>query len=166
MVGFVSHRASLCTVRAVLEIMTTGRAHMLATFVRAAAWAAAIAGTLALVIPGVGAGVLEVMPHRLALLGGFAFGVGAAINGGCSLSTLQRLADGDLTMLAALAGFVGGVSALMWVDHQLALTYSCAKQSGITPAQWRTHSRIVLRRRHFDFRLDPTTEGDSPCQLV
>lgn len=85
-----------------LEIMTTGRAHMLATFVRAAAWAAAIAGTLALVILGVGAGVLEVMPHRLAPLGGFAFGVGAAINGGCSLSTLQRLADGDLTMLAAL----------------------------------------------------------------
>jgi hypothetical protein len=37
-------------------------------------------------------------------------GVGAAVNGGCSLSTLTRLADGDLGMLAAPAGFLAGVS--------------------------------------------------------
>ena len=47
-------------------------------------------------------------PHAaaLGLAGGLLFGDGAAVNGCCSLSTLTRLADGDLGMLAALAGFL------------------------------------------------------------
>src|SRR5260370_23642077 len=44
-----------------------------------------------------------------ALLGGFVFGLGAAINGACAFSTLARLADGQLAMLGALGGFVLGI---------------------------------------------------------
>ena len=39
-----------------------------------------------------------------ALLGGLTFGVGAAFNEDCSLSTLQRLADSELSMLVTADG--------------------------------------------------------------
>lgn len=51
-----------------------------------------------------------------ALFGGFVFGVGAAINSGCSLSTLQRFADGDLSMFATIAGFGVGAGGWLSVD--------------------------------------------------
>lgn len=111
LIGFAAHRASLCTVRAVAEILSSGTAWMLASFLKAAAWAAAIAGALTLLYPSVAIPVLERTPHAAALTGAFVFGIGAAVNGGCSLSTLQRLADGDLSMLATLAAFVSGVVA-------------------------------------------------------
>lgn len=111
LIGFAAHRASLCTVRAVAEIMSSGRAWMLASFAKAAAWTAAIAGTVLLLSPASAVAVLERTPHGIVLAGGFLFGVGAAVNGGCSLSTLQRLADGDLSMLGTLAAFVVGVLA-------------------------------------------------------
>ena len=46
---------------------------------------------------------------------GALFGVGATVNGGCSLSTLHRLADGELGMLTTLAGFAAGVWASLGV---------------------------------------------------
>jgi uncharacterized membrane protein YedE/YeeE len=110
-IGFAAHRASLCTVRAVAETMSSGTAWMLASFLKAAAWAAAIAGALLLLYPAAAVPALERTPHALALLGGFVFGMGATVNGGCSLSTLQRLADGDLSMLGTLAAFLVGVLA-------------------------------------------------------
>jgi hypothetical protein len=44
-----------------------------------------------------------------AVAGGFAFGLGAAINGGCAYSTMARFIDGDGRMLAAIVGFAIGV---------------------------------------------------------
>jgi uncharacterized membrane protein YedE/YeeE len=44
-----------------------------------------------------------------AVLGGFLFGLGAAINGGCAYSTMARFVDGDGKMLATIAGFALGV---------------------------------------------------------
>jgi hypothetical protein len=46
-----------------------------------------------------------------ALAGGFVFGVGAAINGGCALGTLGRLGSGELRMLLTLLGLVAGLAA-------------------------------------------------------
>lgn len=85
---------------------------MLASFAKAAAWTALIAGITTFLSPASNPLVFERLPHVLGLAGGFLFGVGAAINGGCSLSTLQRLADGDLSMLGTLSAFILGV--LTW----------------------------------------------------
>ncbi|OGA98477.1 MAG: hypothetical protein A3E25_16945, partial [Burkholderiales bacterium RIFCSPHIGHO2_12_FULL_69_20] len=109
LIGFAAHRGSLCNVRAVAEIMTGGSAHMLSSLVQAALWVT--------LLTGLGAQLMGLSPHVIlapqpaawALLGGILFGMGAALNGGCSLSTLHRLADGDAGMLASLAGFVLGV---------------------------------------------------------
>src|SRR5215211_845724 len=46
----------------------------------------------------------------LALLGGLAFGLGAALNGACAYSTMARLADGEGAMLVAIAGFAAGTA--------------------------------------------------------
>lgn len=113
LIGFAAHRASLCNVRAVAEIMNGSSAHMLGSLLQAALWMATLTGVLVLVL-GFG-WVLPpvVMPSQAgcALAGGWLFGAGAALNGGCSLSTLHRLADGELGMLATLGGFVLGVLA-------------------------------------------------------
>jgi hypothetical protein len=107
--GFAAHRASLCTVRAVGEAMRQRRFAMLASFGRAALWTAAISGVLVLAfaVPHPPVPLRQPMPWLVA--GGFLFGAGAAINDGCSLSTLQRLADGELSMLLTLAGVAGGI---------------------------------------------------------
>lgn len=109
--GYAAHRASLCTVRAVAEVMQEGRADLLLTFGKAALWAAAVAGVLMAVFDLPVPAVLAREPAGFAIAGGFLFGVGAAINGGCSLSTLTRLADGDRSMLLTLAAFCVGVAA-------------------------------------------------------
>lgn len=120
--GFVAHRASLCTVRAVAEILNAGSAHMLASFFKAALWAALVYGLLLLVFTPQTARFPAFEPRALAIAGGFVFGIGAAINGGCSYSTLQRIADGDLAGLASIVGMVLGVFTWSAIDASLAIT--------------------------------------------
>lgn len=106
--GFAAHRASLCTVRAVMEVMTSGTAYMLVSFAKAVLWTVTISGSLIVLFSIDPQPVYGRLPFWAALLGGFIFGIGAAINGGCSFSTLQRLADGELGMLVSLAGMILG----------------------------------------------------------
>jgi len=106
--GFAAHRASLCTVRAVMEVMSSGTAHMLASFAKAVLWTVVVSGSLIVVFAIEPQPVYGRLPFWAALAGGFIFGVGAAINGGCSFSTLQRLADGELGMLVSLSGMILG----------------------------------------------------------
>lgn len=108
-VGFAAHRASLCTVKAVAEVMNSGTAYMFGSFARAALWATAVAGVAGLIWPLMPQAPVA-LSRSLSLAGGFLFGVGAAINGGCSLSTVQRLIDGELSMLATLGGLAAGVA--------------------------------------------------------
>lgn len=111
LIGFAAQRASLCNVRAVAEIMTNGSAHMLGSLLQAALWMATLTGVLVLGFGLRPPTVLAPAPAAWALAGGGFFGLGAALNGGCSLSTLHRLAEGDLGMAATLAGLVLGVMA-------------------------------------------------------
>lgn len=111
-VGFASHRASLCTVRAVGEVMSARSGYLLQSFGKAVLWASLVAGTLLIWLAVPAPATLTRVPIGFALAGGFVFGVGAAINSGCSFSTLQRLAEGDLSMLVTLFAF--GVGVLSW----------------------------------------------------
>ena len=124
--GYAAHRASLCNVKAVLEIMGSRSAFLLASFAKAALWATMVYGTVIVLAPSVavGGGFHTYEPQLLVLFGGFVFGVGAAINGGCSLSTLQRLANGDLGMLVTLLGLGVGVLAWSTLDLTFAITHA------------------------------------------
>lgn len=107
--GFAAHRASLCTVRAVAEVMSSRRAYCLTSFAKAVLWVFAIVLPVLAVRPHLADGIAGLPFSWWPVLGGLVFGMGAALNGGCSFSTLSRLADGQLSMLATLLGFVAGV---------------------------------------------------------
>jgi uncharacterized protein len=47
-------------------------------------------------------------PSLLTIVGGLLFGIGAALNGGCSFGTLIRFAEGDLTFIGSFAGMAAG----------------------------------------------------------
>jgi len=117
--GFAAQRASLCTVRAVEEVITSRSAYMLASFAKAALWASAIYGAVMLAMLDRGAGFQVHGSLLYPLLGGFVFGVGAAVTGGCAMSVLQRLADGDLTMVLTLLGL--GIGMLAWTLLDVAI---------------------------------------------
>lgn len=109
LIGFASHRASLCNVRAVVELMCCRSAFMLGCMARAMLWMAALASALVWLFDAPTAVVLTQRSLFWAFLGGLLFGVGAAVNGGCSLSSLHRLVNGELGMLLTLGGFAAGV---------------------------------------------------------
>ena len=121
-VGFAAHRASLCTVRAVSEIATSGTAYMLLSFGKAALWAALVYGALLTFVSPDAARFAAFEPRSAALFGGFVFGIGAAVNGACSYSTLQRVADGDLWGLATFVGMGFGILCWSVADSAFALT--------------------------------------------
>ena len=130
MTGFAAHRASICTVRAVLEILHARTARMLTSFLKTALWAALMFGVLTWIAPEQRMlAVLE--PRPLAITGGFLFGLGAACNGACSYSTLQRIADGDLWGLTTLAGMAFGLLGWAALDSALLMTHPAR-----TPVAW------------------------------
>ena len=138
LLGFAAHRASLCNVRAVAEILELGRMRMLASLIIAVLWSMTVAGTVVLALHWPVASFPRRTPALLAAVGGYVFGVGAAINGGCSLSTLQRLADGELAMFVTLTGVVLGM--LLWASLEalgipttLVITVSPWEGMGVLP---------------------------------
>ena len=108
LLGFAVHRASLCTVSTMAEIFSTRKAFMLAAMLKAVLWVMAVSVPILLFLPG------TVTPNRsyaitvVSITGGFLFGVGAAVNGGCAFSTLGHLANGNLWMLTTIFGFCLG----------------------------------------------------------
>ena len=98
-IGFAAHRASICTVRAVAEVMSARSANMFASVGRSWLWVWAVAFPFLWLVPAL-ASVNGWALTGLALLGGLSFGLGAALNGGCAYSTMARLADGEGAMLS------------------------------------------------------------------
>ena len=121
--GFAAHRASICTVRAVAEIMSARTAFMLASIGKSVLWVVALTLPFFWLMPAAARG-LNGWPLTLtALTGGFLFGVGSAINGGCAFSTMARLVDGEVRMAGTIGGFALGIFVfvvlvdLKWLEH-------------------------------------------------
>lgn len=116
--GFAAHKAGICLVKAIAEIATSRRPFMLLTFAKTSAWS-----LLSIVLAGwIGTGShFQNWPVTwMGITGGMIFGMGAGFNGGCVFSTLARLADGKLAMLAAvLAWPAGSLLAGMSFDQRI-----------------------------------------------
>lgn len=106
--GFSAERASICTVRAVAEILTTRRAFMLLSFAKTVLWVMVVTLALGWLVPVTERSAWTLSLHALA--GGLVFGLGAAVNGGCAFSTLTRLASGQLSMAVTLSGLCFGAA--------------------------------------------------------
>jgi uncharacterized membrane protein YedE/YeeE len=118
--GLAAQRASICSVVAVEEVLEHRRADMLISFLKAGLWVVVVTITLTWL-----AGERTATPSAwqlswAAMLGGLVFGVGAAVNGGCAISTLRKLACGRFVLGFALLGFVLGAAvyglARSWFD--------------------------------------------------
>src|SRR5262245_7152621 len=107
--GFAAHRASICTVRTIAEIMSARTGYMLASVVKSVLWVWVVTVPIFGLMPTLGIGISGWSLTGYAMLGGLLFGLGAAMNGGCSFSTMARLVDGDGKMLATVCGFAVGV---------------------------------------------------------
>jgi uncharacterized protein len=108
LLGAAAHRGGLCTVRAVAELVTTRRGHILWSFLKASLWTTSILAIAAL------AGFEAPLSARplgwWAVAGGFLFGMGAALNGACALSTFARLGEGHVSMAFAPLGWIAGIA--------------------------------------------------------
>jgi uncharacterized protein len=107
--GFAAHRASVCTVRAVAEVVSSRTAHMLVSIAKSSLWVTAVTVTAILLMPSAGMDLIGWPLTGAAVLGGFLFGAGAAINGACAFSTMARLVDGECRMLVTVAALAFGV---------------------------------------------------------
>jgi len=130
--GFVAHRASVCTVKAVAEVVSTGQAYMFLSFLKTVLWVMAITIPLMWWLPDARGAEQSWGISPLVLLGGFLFGMGAALNKGCAFSTLSRLGDGQLSMLVTLAGFCTGIYAYAQLSDAYALPRTTMLDSAFT----------------------------------
>jgi uncharacterized membrane protein YedE/YeeE len=131
-VGFSVHRASLCNVTGVAELLSTGRAHVLASFAKTMLWVIAVTFLVERLLPSGAVRHAHLWAvSGQALAGGFIFGVGAAVNGGCALGTLGRLGSGELRMLATLLGLFAGMTGVGVAQEAGALAIPEASATGL-----------------------------------
>ncbi len=166
LLGFTAHRAGICSVKAVSEVITTRRAHMLGSFAKTVLW------IMTAMTAFVWAAPEHMFPAGLApspasVAVAFAFGMGAAINGGCAVSTVTRLGNGDLGMLLTIAAVTAilaaidagrlSLPAMPWGEplppfalHGWALALASAALAG-----WGAREIVLLWRGH-----------DRACRLI
>jgi uncharacterized membrane protein YedE/YeeE len=136
--GFSTHRASVCTVRAVAEVVTSRTGHMLASIGKSVLWVTAVTVPVLLLMPSAGLKFAWWPLTGAAVLGGFVFGMGAAVNGACAYSTMARLVDGEGGMLVTVAAFAFGIlvfGALVdwrWLERPLPIPAPVG-----SPSAWR-----------------------------
>lgn len=108
LLGFAVHRGSVCMVRGVAEVLSTGRTHVLLGFGKTAVWVL-IATTPVLWLAQSSHAPAQAWAASVsAVAGGFLFGVGAAVNRGCAFSTLGRIGNGEVGAFSTLGGFALG----------------------------------------------------------
>jgi len=109
LLGFAAHRASICTVRAVAEVISARTGFMLASIGKSALWVVALTIPFLWLMPAAATPIGGWQLTATALAGGLVFGIGAAINGGCAYSTMTRLMDGEARMALTIGGFAAGI---------------------------------------------------------
>jgi hypothetical protein len=107
--GFGAHRASICTVAAVAEVLSSRTAITFVSFLKVILWVTLVNGLLVLWMPELARPRTVDALTLSTVVGGFVFGAGAAINGGCSFSTISKIAQGNLHVAFTLPAFVIGV---------------------------------------------------------
>jgi len=117
--GYLTQITGLCLVRGVRE-WSRGQPEVLLSIL----CCGVLAWVVAAIAPYVGGKIpfLVFEPGPWFAIGGFMFGLGTAFNQGCSISTLSRLASGELRMLTTPVGWVAGWFTLTWWQPALDVT--------------------------------------------
>lgn len=139
LLGILAQRTGLCLVKAV-EQLRTRRPGLLAIILGCGAW-------FWLASPLINEISMGDMMARHAItwpfaLGGLLFGIAAAFNQGCSVSTLSALTRGHLHMLATLAGWVLGWWWLSWLS--LDIDYPTLEPATLPPRWLVIPSAVII----------------------
>jgi len=140
--GFSAHRAGVCTVSAVNEVMTSKSARLFASFLKVVLWVLLVNVIALWWWPDL---VKESTQYQLTpfvFAGGFVFGVGAGINGGCSFSTVSKIAQGEIHVALTLPSFVAGAYLFASVTSDFKVFH--VVQNQIKPAELHTYIVIGL----------------------
>ncbi len=116
-VGFFADRTSICTLKAVQELLTTRRAYILASFAKTVLWVTGVTIWLTWLLGATTPASLGFGIVWSGVFGGVLFGIGIVLNGGCAFSTLTRFGNGNLGMLVTLSGFAAGVAIFELVNR-------------------------------------------------
>lgn len=138
--GFSAHRAGVCTVCAVNEVMTSKSARQFASFLKVVLWVLLVNVIAFRWWPDL---VKESTRYQLTpfvFVGGFVFGVGAGVNGSCSFATVSRIAQGEIHLALTLPAFVAG--AYLFATFTRDFEIFRAIQNQIKPAE--LHDYIVI----------------------
>ena len=118
--GYICQRGRTCAVSAAYEIAKRRRARRFLGFLYAAAWSLLIVSIAAMFRPDLLRAFNATLPTVWTISGAVVFGLGAAINGRCSLGTISRLGSGDLVRIGTLLGiFVGIAIAARLLPHAM-----------------------------------------------
>jgi uncharacterized membrane protein YedE/YeeE len=101
--GYAAQRGSLCVISGIENVLEGRSPRIFLSFLRCSVWVLAVSLPLAWLMTGNQLDTIA-SPSLAAVFGGALFGIGAAINGGCSFGTIIRLGSGDMSFLATLAG--------------------------------------------------------------
>ncbi len=104
-IGYLAQKTGLCMVRGVLEFRK-GRPMLILALLLCGICALAILPLAASL--GLNTSLPRYEWHYFFALGGLIFGLGSSANGGCAISTMSRLAQGEITMIATMVGWVTG----------------------------------------------------------
>src|SRR5260370_24550842 len=99
--GFAAHRASVCTVRAVTEFVFSRTGYMFLSIAKSSIWVLVVTFPFFWLMPVESAKLSGWGLTDVAVLGGFVFGLGAALTGACALSSMARMLGGELMRLLA-----------------------------------------------------------------
>jgi uncharacterized membrane protein YedE/YeeE len=112
LMGFVADRTNLCTVSAVEEVISRRSARVLGNIVKIVLWVLGISTLLNAVFGFTPLNSDRFVGGWISLAGGLVFGLGATLNGGCSLQTITRLGRGNLGMIVSITGMpIGAMMA-------------------------------------------------------
>ena len=115
-IGYAIRRGSICAVMASGALMRDGRTARMRAFGLAAATAGALILPASWMAPGSAMLAEGRAVTATVLVGGAVFGLGARLNGACTLGTLAHLTGGRTDYLLTVAGIVvGAVLALLVV---------------------------------------------------
>lgn len=110
-IGFLAQTTGLCMVRGVKEA-TSGKPVFLISILLSGSFVWLAIGLAYLLEQPVSSN--SYYPTMQSVFGGLTFGLGAAFNGGCGVSTISRFARGQIMMAATILGWL--VSWLLFVE--------------------------------------------------
>lgn len=90
------------------EVVTSRTARTFLSFLKVVAWILLINSLASLFLPDLLQPYVSQALSISGVAGGFVFGIGAAINGGCSFSTISKIAQGELHVALTLPAFIIG----------------------------------------------------------